>query len=224
MSVRKLRERARKRRAGYNRDTNAYDLVYNDVSGKKYGKLYVFYRQLLRDLIAPSIRKYKSKWFKENRQINGLYRCEFSKKEYPSNEFEADHYDIKFRDLALMFAKENNIEISWTMFKSKKLDQKLEATEINDSLTDYQRLIASIPIHKGKTKRPINLTKKQYAKLLDKQIQTRSNKAKNNIYIDKSKQYYKEFKDPSLNDKWIQFHNKHAKLRMIHWRINQDLK
>lgn len=188
---------------------NGVEEVYTLGLGKKYGKLYVFYRQLLRDLIANDIKEWKADWFLKNKASNGLFKCELTGKFYKSSELECDHHVPKFRDLAESFAKEYDLKISWDLFKSKVIEVP---KQIDKPISPY----ADIPIHGKKND-------KEHTNDLIKKIQLKQLQIKNDVFIDKSDIYYKEFKDQSLNSKWIEYHNKHALLRMIYWKVNRQM-
>lgn len=204
-----------RRKKGYKnrcyRAKNIDDYDYTEELGKKYGKLYVFYRQLLRELIADDIIRYKRDWFLKNKNYNGLFKCELTNKFYKSEDIECDHYEPKFRELAESFANEYGLVVSWDLFKTID-NNKNKEPEINKPVSLY----AHIPIH-------VNKFDKEYSNQIAKRLELRKQQIKNQIFIDKSDIYLKEFKDQSLNDKWIEYHNKHANLRMIYWKKNRQM-
>jgi hypothetical protein len=189
---------------------NVKEEVYTEPLGKKYGKLYVFYRQMLRNIISKDIIDYKREWYLANKRHDGLYKCELTHKLYSSGELECDHHKPKFRELAESFAKEYGLVVSWDLFKT--IDDKKEP-EVNKPVSPY----AHIPIHGNKK------LDKEYSNQIAKKLELKNKQIKNEIFIDQSHIYLKEFKDQSLNSKWIEYHNKHAVLRMIYWKKNRQM-
>lgn len=206
--------------------------TYTETAAKKYGKAQVFYRQLLRGLVEDQIREYKHNWYVTNKRHDGLYECELTHKLYKNSEIECDHYEPKFRDIAHNFAIENNLTITWDLFKSKvHTDPFKNVTRENKKLMpvqqpespNYADFIKSIPFH-GNTKSTFNQRKNiAYTHKLEKKMESKQLQLKNNVFIDKTKQYYKEFLDTSLNQKFIDYHKEKANLRMIYWKKNREL-
>lgn len=224
LSVRLDRRCSRKGSTVFNRNRvlarDEFRELYTFERGKRYGDVWVFYRLLLRSLILDDILSWKHDWFNSNDCVDGCYRCEYSGKYYLASELEADHCDIKFRDLANNFAIENDLDVSWSLFKCIKGEPEAIEPVVVDKQSNINDILKSLVI-KGDGNRPIGMNDAQYTKQVEDGLNHKKDMLRNKLFVDKSDKYLSEFADESLNDKWIEYHRAKAKLRMIHWQINR---